>query len=85
MRLIVDNGKVEYDIPYDSVLLEVRESNGGAGLMYCGAVSQMSIYAFATIEQGKNVLQEIATANVKDALTTISVVRWNVVLRSREL
>ena len=65
MRLIVDNGKVEYDIPYDSVLLEVRESNGGAGLMYCGAVSQMSIYAFSTIEQGKNVLQEIATANGK--------------------
>lgn len=63
MRLIVDNGKVEYDIPYDSVLLEVRESNGGAGLMYCGAVSQMSIYAFSTIEQGKNVLQQIATAN----------------------
>jgi len=65
LRLIVDNGKVEYDIPYDSVLLEVRESNGGAGLMYCGAVSQMSIYAFSTIEQGKNVLQEIATANGK--------------------
>lgn len=63
MRLIVDNGKVEYDIPYESVLLEVRESNGGAGLMYCGAVSQMSIYAFSTIEQGKNVLQQIATAN----------------------
>ena len=65
MRLIVDNGKVEYDIPYDSVLLEVRESSGGAGLMYCGAVSQMSIYAFSTIEQGKNVLQEIAKANGK--------------------
>ena len=65
MRLIVDNGKVEYDIPYEKVLLEVRESNGGAGLMYCGAVSQMSIYAFSTIEQGKNVLQEIATANGK--------------------
>lgn len=65
MRLIVDNGKVEYDIPYEKVSLEVRESNGGAGLMYCGAVSQMSIYAFSTIEQGKNVLQEIAKANGK--------------------
>jgi len=65
VRLIVDNGKVEYDIPYEKVLLEVRESNGGAGLMYCDMVSQMSIYAFSTIEQGKNVLQEIATANGK--------------------
>lgn len=65
MRLIVDNGKVEYDIPYEKVSLEVRESNGGAGIMYCGAVSQMSIYAFATIEQGKNVLQEIAKASGK--------------------
>lgn len=65
MRLIVDNGKVEYDIPYDGVLLEVRESNGGAGLMYCDMASQMSIYSFATIEQGKNVLQEIAKASGK--------------------
>lgn len=68
MRVIIDNGKVSWDIPYETSTFEVRPGSEGIGLLHCDKTGYNgSVFTYESVAKGRMVLEEMAKAAHRNA------------------